>query len=138
MSGDKQLVRIIDKNKVIYYKRVDETQRYKMIDEPDNIGEYYYGIAGNKKRNNILTVYGRIEINENENSQVELEDCEFLQEIKNAIINRRAVATTDVSMFGNFMATQWKITILEQEIDIEGGIESKTWSEGMVPVGEAI
>ena len=50
-----------------------------MIDKPDNIGEYYYRIADNKKQNNILIVYGGIKINKNENSQVELEDCEFLQ-----------------------------------------------------------
>jgi len=138
MTCNKRIVRIDDKNKVSYYERAGETNKYEMIDDYDNRSEFCYRIIGNRNRSNIVTVYGEIEINDNENGIEGQEEDELPSEIKNTIMNRRAVVATDALMHGNFMATHWTITTLEQEINIEGRIESNTWAEGIVPVGEAI
>ena len=43
----------------------------------------------------------------------------------------------DASIQEQLMATHWVLTILEQEIELEGGVESKAWGEGLIAIGEA-
>ena len=52
---------------------------------------------------------------------------EHPQEAEDAIRNGQAVAAADASIDGNLMATRWKITSLENQMKIEGGVETTKW-----------
>ena len=55
-----------------------------------------------------------------------------------AMRNRRAIAATDASMVENNIAAHWIIINHHNEREIEGGTQSKRWSEGTTPAGEGI
>jgi len=137
-SSDKRTIRIEEDSQIKYYRRVEKTNKYEQIEDEDNSGDFSFGIIGDKNRRNLVTVHGEIEIRDYENNSDESDENEFTGVLKQAIIERKAVAATDASMLGNMMATHWIITTLAQDAEIEGGIESKKWAEGLVPVGEAI
>ena len=61
-----------------------------------------------------------------------------MQEIEIVIRNRHAVAASNVSMARNLLSTHWILLILENYIEIEGGVDSKSWTKVMIPLGEAI
>ena len=48
-------------------------------------------------------------------------------ELEDAIRKGQAVVATDASKDGNLMATHWLATSFENQIRIEGGIETTKW-----------
>ena len=87
---------------------------------------------------NTIRMLGMIELLEEEITQQDNKESILPQEIQNAIINHRAVAASDSSIKDNLMATHWIISTLDQDNEIEGGVESRQWGDGLIAAGEAI
>ena len=59
-------------------------------------------------------------------------------EIENAIRQRTAVAAVDTSMDEQYLATHWIVRTSDNNIEVNGSIESKSFSDGMIHTSEAI
>jgi len=138
MTSDKRIIIIEDELGTTYYKKTDRDDVYRVCNAVNLETAFSYGIIGNRIRNEVIKICDQISTDLGIQNQNESEEEEFPEEMKRAIRNRRAVAATDASMYGNLMASHWVITTLEKEYEIEGGVESKKWMDGMIAGGEAI
>ena len=64
MTQDKEIISITLKDEIEYYKRVNEEEICKRIEYQEITIEYLYGMIDNRRRNGIIIIYRKIEINE--------------------------------------------------------------------------
>ena len=54
------------------------------------------------------------------------------------IRNRTAIAATDAAMDENYLATYWIVTTKQNKVELDGGVETTKWGNGMIAAGEGI
>ena len=64
-------------------------------------------------------------------NEEEMSSNEHPLELEDAIRNGQVVVATDASMDGNLMPTHWLVASFENQIKIEGGVETTKWENRM-------
>ena len=123
-TEDEMIVSIQEDQETIYFEYEGQNNIYRrsVNQYPNCI--FNQGVLGTNRRRNSISIIDHTELQINERLQVNESVEDLPQEILDAIQNRTAVAATDSSIDGNCLAMYWTITTMENNIHVEGGVES--------------
>ena len=135
-SEDGKIMRIERQGEIEYFRHLNQ-HKYVKTTEIYHEDDLNYGFVGVISKDNHIFVYGEQQI-DNCPSEITPNHDKYPAEIEIAIQNRSALAATDASMNGKYIATHWIITTNINDKEISGGVQSNKWNDKMIPAGEGI
>jgi len=138
ITRDESIVVIDDGECKTTYRRMDNNScNYEQYDI-DITNESFKGCIGRKNSDGTIRILSKEEHTEGGNNEDAENEIPFPQAIVDDIVNKTAVAATDAAIAGQYIATHWIVSTKQNEVEIEGGIVSSRWREGLIPSGEGI
>ena len=136
ISQDKEYVKEVKQNDVIYYKKSEiryRQQIYKKID--DEITTEWKNMIAELKPNGGLEVYGVFHVHQEER---EIQYHPFDEIITRSIQEGKAVAATDASVKEETMGGRWILSNRQRSVEISGELYHKEWNDSTAGIAETI
>ena len=138
MTVDRQVMSITEGQNITCYKRKSQSSNVYVVDNSVQINGETIGCIGRFNADKSVTIFDVADPKDYEENTQSVQESNFDEHLLENIRNRTAIAATDAAMDENYLATYWIVTTKQNEVELDGGVETTKWGNGMIAAGEGI